>query len=362
MPTALKNGSKVSSRILRRADQTEPAHGRSRLALVLGPRAPMYSSVRYEYVDLQPTSGSFRNDVIAGLSAVRRALPPKYFYDARGSQLFDAICELPEYYPTRTELAMMRTSSAEIARKIGPDSAIVEYGSGSGQKTRLLIDAVAPVAYVAIDISAEQLQAAIATLSAEFTNVKMAAVCADYTQPVPLDALETLSRARRVIYFPGSTIGNFTTHEAQQFLVNARTVARSGGTMVVGVDLKKDPRALHAAYNDAQGVTAAFNLNMLVRINRELGGDFDLSSFEHYAYYNEAKGRIEMHIVSTRAQDVTVAGRVFRFAAGEKIHTENSYKYSVGEFQALARQAGFKPEHCWVDDEALFSIHYLIAP
>jgi dimethylhistidine N-methyltransferase len=322
----------------------------------------MHSSVRYEYVDLEPTSSSFLNDVIVGLSADRRALPPKYFYDARGSQLFDAICGLPEYYPTRTELAMMRASSAEIARKIGPGSAIVEYGSGSGQKTRLLIEAVAPVAYVAIDISSEQLQSAIATLSAEFTHVKMAAVCADYTQPVPLDALEALSLARRVIYFPGSTIGNFTTREAQQFLVNARTVAHSGGTMLVGVDLKKDPRLLHAAYNDAQGVTAAFNLNMLVRINRELGANFDVSSFQHYAYYNEAKGRIEMHLVSTRAQQVTISGNVFRFGAGEKIHTENSYKYSVAEFQALAREAGFKPEHCWVDDDSLFSVHYLIAP
>ena len=319
----------------------------------------MDSSARFEYLDLQPTAGSFLNDVIEGLSAKQKALPPKYFYDARGSELFDAICELPEYYPTRTELAILQSRSSEIAERAQPHSAIVEYGSGSGRKTRLLIAAVEPTAYVAIDISAEQLRSAVANLSAEFTQVRMYAVCADYTQAVPLNELDVLRGPRRIIYFPGSTIGNFSTADAKRFLINARQVARKGGGMLVGVDLKKDARVLHAAYNDAQGVTAAFNLNMLARINRELGGDFDLSAFRHLACYNAAESRIEMHLVSTRAQRATVAGRAFMFGAGETIHTENSYKYSVEEFQTLAREAGFDAEHSWVDDQDLFAIHYL---
>jgi len=319
----------------------------------------MDSSARFEYLDLQPSTGSFLNDVIAGLSAEHKALPPKYFYDARGSVLFDAICELPEYYPTRTELAILQSTSSEIAERAGRRGAIIEYGSGSGRKTRVLVTALEPAVYVAIDISAEQLRSAVADLSAEFTQVRMFAVSADYTQAMPLDDLEALRGPRRIIYFPGSTIGNFNIADAKRFLVNARQVARNGGAMLVGVDLKKDVRLLHAAYNDAQGVTAAFNLNVLARINRELGGDFDLSAFRHHAFYNEAESRIEMHLSSTRAQRVTVAGRSFMFGDGESIHTENSYKYSVAEFQALAREAGFVAEHCWVDDQALFAIHYL---
>jgi dimethylhistidine N-methyltransferase len=322
----------------------------------------MSQSAPYDYLDLKPAAGSFLNDVIAGLSAPRKTLPPKYFYDARGSQLFDAICELPEYYPTRTELAMLERAAPEMRQRVGADSAIVEYGSGAGVKTRILIEALQPRAYVAIDISGEQLRSAVAQLAERFPDVRMFAVCADYTQQLPLTQLDGAHAARRVVYFPGSTIGNFTVPEAHEFLLNARRVAGAGGAMLVGVDLKKDAGVLHAAYNDAQGVTAAFNLNVLRRINRELDADFDLEEFEHRAHYDEQAGRIEMHLVSKRDQQVHVAGRAFAFVAGESIHTENSYKYGVEEFQALARRAGFEPEHVWIDPQGLFSIHYLTVP
>ena len=322
----------------------------------------MSSGVRYEYHDLQPAAGSFLDDVVTGLSARQKALPPKYFYDARGSRLFEAICELPEYYPTRTELAMLESSARDMASHIGPRAAVVEYGSGSGRKTTVLLRALQPLAYVAIEISAEQLRETVAGLAAEFPEMRVIAICADYTQTTHVEKLETIAAERRVVYFPGSTIGNLTVSEALAFLGNARTVAGRGGGMLVGVDLKKNPAILHAAYNDAQGVTAAFNLNLLHRINRELGADFDIAAFEHRAHYAADLGRIEMHLVSRRSQSVSVAGRTFAFAAGETIHTENSYKYAVEEFQSLARQAGFEPARVWVDPLHLFSIHYLAVP
>jgi dimethylhistidine N-methyltransferase len=317
------------------------------------------SAALYDYLDFKPATGSFLTDVLAGLSAQPKALPPKYFYDTRGSELFEAICELPEYYPTRTELAMLNAAAPEMAARIGSRSAIVEYGSGSATKTPTLIHAVQPVAYVAIDISGDQLRSAVTQLAHQFPRVRMFAVCADYTRSVPLPQLDAADVQRRVVYFPGSTIGNFTVPESHAFLVNARQVAGRGGAMLVGVDLKKDARILNAAYDDADGVTAAFNLNLLSRINRELGADFDLDHYEHRAHYDEHAGRIEMHLVSRRDQEVRIDGRTFNFSAGETIHTENSYKYSIEEFQQLARSAGFNAEHYWVDPHALFSIHYL---
>jgi dimethylhistidine N-methyltransferase len=322
----------------------------------------MPTRARFDYHDLKPGTGSFLQDVLSGLSAPRKTLPPKYFYDERGSQLFDAICELPEYYPTRTELAMLEAAAPDMARRAGAGAAIVEYGTGAGRKTRVLVRALQPRTYVAVDISGEQLRAAIGSLAAEFSRVRMIAVCADYTRALPLDALDIGDVARRIVYFPGSTIGNFDPPEALAFLRNAYAVAGRGGAMLVGVDLKKDAGVLHAAYNDAQGVTAAFNMNVLTRINRELGADFDLAAFEHRAHYDADAGRIEMHLVSLEAQDVRMGNRVFHFAAGETIHTENSYKYSVEEFQAMAKNAGFVPEHCWVDPQRLFAIHYLAVP
>jgi dimethylhistidine N-methyltransferase len=316
----------------------------------------------FEFRDLKPGTGSFLNDVIRGLSAPRKTLPPKYFYDERGSQLFEAICELPEYYPTRTELAMLEAAAPDIARRIGAGAAIVEYGSGSGRKTQGLIRALQPHVYVAVDISGELLQSSVGALAAEFPKVRMVAICADYTHALPLGDLETSDISRRAVFFPGSTIGNFDPPEALAFLTNACRVAGRGGAMLVGVDLKKERSVLLAAYNDAQGVTAAFNLNVLARINRELGGDFDLEKFEHRADYDAQAGRIEMHLVSRERQRVRVGDREFEFAASETIHTENSYKYAVEEFQAMAERAGFVAAHCWVDPQRLFSIHYLTVP
>lgn len=321
----------------------------------------MPTSDGYEYHDFHPALRSFLDEVTEGLSAPRKALAPKYFYDERGARLFEAICELPEYYLTRTETAILESCGSDIAERVGPRAAVLEYGSGSGRKTALFLHAARPAAYVAIDISGEQLRDTVSRLARDFQSVRMAAVCADYTRALPLSKVEALAGARRVVFFPGSTIGNFTTDEARTFLMHARDVAGPGGAMLVGVDLKKDATKLHAAYNDAAGVTAAFNLNVLERINRELRADFDLSAFEHRAHYDEALGRIEMHLVSTRVQRVHVDGRAFEFRAGETIHTESSYKYTVAEFQALAKAAGFEPAHCWCDAQRLFSIHYLEA-
>ena len=314
---------------------------------------------RVSLLDLKPDSGSFLRDVLEGLSRPRKALSPKYFYDERGSALFEAICELPEYYPTRTEMAIMRAHVGEMAQRLGPDCLLIEYGSGSGRKTRVLIAALAPASYMPIDIAREQLTRSAAELGREFPDLRILAVCADYSRPLALPAAEGAPVRRRVVYFPGSTIGNFALAEARQFLRDACTTVGRGGGMLVGVDLKKDETLLNAAYNDAQDITAAFNLNLLTRINRELGADFDLGAFRHHAFYNAALSRIEMHLVSERRQSVTIAGHRFEFAAGETIHTENSCKYSVDEFQALARSAGFVPEHCWTDPAQLFAVHYL---
>ncbi len=319
----------------------------------------MSDSAPFQFYDLHPGAENFRDDVVHGLAQPRKALAPKYFYDARGSELFEAICDLPEYYPTRTELAMMQADARDMARRLGPDCLLIEYGAGSGRKTRVLIEALVPAAYVAIDISRTALQQCATTLAAAYPAVKVAAVCADYSRPLDLPGIAGITPRRRVIYFPGSTIGNFTRPDALAFLRHAHALAGTGGAMLVGVDLKKDPARLHAAYNDAQGVTAAFNLNLLARINRELEGNFDLAAFEHHAFYDAAEGRIEMHLRSLREQTVRVAGRIFHFGAGETMHTENSCKYSVEELQQLARAAGFTPTHCWTDAEQLFSVHYL---
>jgi dimethylhistidine N-methyltransferase len=313
----------------------------------------------YALHDLQPETGGFLEDVLAGLAKPQKELPPKYFYDARGSALFEAICELPEYYLTRTESAIMHHRGADMARHLGPGCALIEFGSGSGRKTRILIEAAAPAAYLAIDIARAQLEATAAELARDFPALEVTAICADYSRPLTLPPLAAQESRRRVIYFPGSTIGNLTPAEARVFLRNARGLAGAGGGLLIGVDLKKDTALLNAAYNDTRGVTAEFNLNVLARINRELGAAFDLSAFRHFAFYNEALGRIEMHLVSTKAQSVTVGGGVFRFRPDETIHTENSYKYSIPEFQELGRGAGLAPMEYWTDPERLFAVHYL---
>lgn len=311
------------------------------------------------FIDLHAPSGRFRDDVLAGLAASPRALSPKYFYDARGCALFEAICELPEYYPTRVELQLTVDCMPELTRLLGTGGVLVEYGSGASRKTAALLRGLQPEAYVPVDIAAEALHAATARLAVDFPRLPVIAVCADYLQPLPPAVLTRLPAARRLLYFPGSTIGNLTPGEAAAFLRAARGLAGAGGAMLVGVDLKKEAALLHAAYNDAAGVTAAFNLNLLQRINRELAGDFDLAQFRHVAFYNADAGRVEMHLESLRAQTVMVAGQAHAFAAGERIHTENSYKYAVTEFAQLARQAGFSPEAAWTDAGQRFALHLL---
>lgn len=312
--------------------------------------------------DLNWSSDTFLAEVLRGLSATPKAIPAKFFYDAHGAKLFERICELPEYYPTRTEMAIMHDHAAEMAAAIGHDMVFIELGSGSGRKTRILLEAIAPRAYLPIDISREQLIDSATAIAREFPHVQVHAVCADYsnhdfTLP-PLDALRT---NRRVVYFPGSTIGNFTPADARQFLQGTARLAGPGGGLLIGVDLKKSPSLLHAAYNDAQGITAAFNLNLLSRINRELGADFDLAAFEHCAFYDESLGRVEMHLRARSAQRVKLADRTFSFAEGETIHTENSCKYAIDEFITLARSAGWQPVRVWTDRAQLFSVHYFLA-
>lgn len=316
----------------------------------------------HSFHDVTPEPDRFHDDVIAGLSRPQKSLPPKYFYDARGCALFEAICDLPEYYLTRAELELMRAHVGDMARRLGPGCALIEFGSGSGRKTRVLIAASHPVAYIPVDIAREELDATAAAIAREFPRLRVIAVRADYSRPFALPRLDGLGARRRIVYFPGSTIGNLTPTEATAFLAGARELLGAGGGLLIGVDLKKAPARLDAAYNDSRGVTAAFNLNLLARINRELGADFDLSAFRHRAFYDEAAGRIEMHLVSVKAQTVTIGGRAILFREGETIHTENSCKYSVREFQELARSAGLTPVECWMDSGRLFSVHYLAVP
>lgn len=315
----------------------------------------------FRLFDLAPNSAAFLTDVLHGLSQAQKQIPPKYFYDEAGARLFEAICELPEYYVTRTETAMMSEYADEMAALIGSDSILIEYGSGASRKTRCLIEASRPRLYMPIDIARETLLDAARAIERDYPPLTVWAVCADYSLPLAPPEPSPAFDGRKLVYFPGSTIGNFTPEEALIFLANARQAAGDSGAMLIGVDLKKSKSVLEAAYDDAQGVTAQFNLNLLARANRELGADFNLARFRHLAFYEPRLGRIEMHLVSRKDQQVTIAGRVFEFREGETIHTENSYKYSVDEFCNLACSAGFEPVKCWVDRNALFSIHYLSA-
>jgi L-histidine N-alpha-methyltransferase len=304
----------------------------------------------------------FREDVIAGLSLPQKALPPKYFYDAAGSRLFERICRLPEYYPTRTELAVTRKHLRDIARFAGRGSAIIEYGSGESLKTRLLLRAARPSIYVPVDISPEALRGAERRLQREFPRLRIQAVAGDFSRPFGIDRyLGENRKARRVVYFPGSTIGNLSPEEAHAFLRMTRGQVGAKGAMLVGVDVKKDPVMLHAAYNDAKGVTGAFNLNLLARINRELGADFDLRRWRHYAFYNARRSRVEMHLAALSRQVVNLGKHRFVFEPGETIHTENSYKYSVDDFRALAARAGFEGVKLWTDSKNYFALHGLTA-
>jgi len=312
------------------------------------------------FTDLHPQLADFHSEVIAGLARAQKQISPKFFYDQRGSEIFDRICELPEYYPTRTETAILRQSATEMAQLLGPDCLLIEYGSGSSRKVRPLIDQlVSPAGYLAIDISRDHLRSSAETLATQYPDLDVFAVCADYTADFELPAEALEHAANRAIFFPGSTIGNFSPQGAVAFLKLAAGEAGPGGRMLVGVDLKKDPDILHAAYNDAEGVSAEFNKNLLTRINSELGADFDLDAFEHVAFYEPDLGRIEMHLRSPTEQQVRVGDQVVSFETGETIHTENSYKFTVDEFQALAAEAGWLAEKVWTDKGALFSVHCL---
>ena len=306
-------------------------------------------------------SQGFAADMARALASRPRSISPKYFYDAEGSRLFDRICELPEYYPTRTELGILTTHAGEIAAQIGPRAEMVEFGAGSCVKVELLLAAMEqPARYLPIDISGEHLAAAAAELRRKFPELNVQPVVADYTQRLRLPA-QPAGAGRRVGFFPGSTIGNFTPPEALQFL-EATGQALRGGALLLGADLVKEPSMLHAAYSDAQGVTAAFNLNLLARANRELGTDFVLDQFAHSAFYNAPLQRIEMHLVSRCRQHVTHAGQCHEFEEGETLHTENSYKFTIAGLQALAARAGFTPGPVWTDPARLFSLHWLQAP
>jgi dimethylhistidine N-methyltransferase len=299
----------------------------------------------------------FARDVIAGLSARPKWLWAKYFYDDRGSELFEQITVLPEYYPTRTELGILEQRAAEIARFIPTGAALIEFGSGSTVKARIVLRAAAVGAYVPVDISAGFLASEAAQLRRDLPHLRILPVTADFTKPFELP-VATRGRAR-VGFFPGSTIGNFEPTQAVEFLRHAARLLGPGAHFIVGVDLVKDEGVLEAAYDDAAGVTAAFNLNLLRRINRELGADFAIDRFRHKALYNRAQHRIEMHLESLAEQNVLLCDRVIPFAAGETIHTESSYKYTVESFQALAAEAGWSPAAVWTDPKGYFSLHAL---
>ncbi|HTH95894.1 MAG TPA: L-histidine N(alpha)-methyltransferase [Stellaceae bacterium] len=310
--------------------------------------------------DLEPSLEEFRAAVLEGLAGAQKTLPCKFFYDAEGSRLFERICELPEYYPTRTESRILRDHAGDIADLAGPAVRLVELGSGAGVKIRLLLHALEdPAAYIPVDISRRHLLAAASGLARDFPDLVIAPVCADYTQPFSLPA--DAPSGRTLGFFPGSTIGNFMPVEAERFLTGLHDLLGPGSAMVVGVDLRKDGAVLERAYDDAAGVTAAFNLNILRRINRELGGRFDLDGFTHEARWNDLDSRIEMHLVSRRDQIVPIGGERITFGAGETIHTENSYKYTVEAFTALAAQAGYASRAVWTDAGNLFSVHMLEA-
>jgi dimethylhistidine N-methyltransferase len=311
----------------------------------------------FHFHDLHPAPEDFHADVISGLGRESKCLSPKFFYDERGSRLFDAITSLPEYYLTRTEIGLLHRHGEEMAAMLGDDGVLFELGSGSNAKIRVLLDAQQPHVYAPIDISREHLLRSAGAIARDHPELEVHAICADYSKPFELAGL--FDAERRAAYYPGSSIGNFDPTQARDLLRRIAGLLGPDGRLLIGVDLKKDPALLDAAYNDSQGVTAEFNLNLLTRINRELNADFDVAAFSHSAFYNEALGRVEMHLVATAAQRVRIDGRCFEFRAGESIHTENSYKFSVGEFQTLAAEAGLASTRVWQDNDGLFSIHCL---
>jgi dimethylhistidine N-methyltransferase len=302
---------------------------------------------------------AFLRDVLHGLSRRRKRLPCKYFYDRIGGALFEEICRLDEYYPTRCELDILQTHGSALADVLGTHVALIEYGSGSSRKTRLLLDRLhEPAAYLPVDINAEQVRQSARQLARRYPRLEVHPIEADFTQPFELPSLQRRP-ARRVVYFSGSTLGNFEPSAARALLTGIARLCGPSGGLLLGVDLKKDPRLLHAAYNDHHGVTAAFNLNLLARINRELRADFALDGYDHYAFYNPLRGRMEMHLVSRTYQTVHINKIAFSFLAGESICTEYSYKYSLHDCERLAEEVGMRVRAVWLDENELFSVQYL---
>lgn len=313
------------------------------------------------HVDEAPDADEFLSDVLRGLSARRKTLPCKYFYDAEGSRLFDEICELDEYYVTRTEVGILEANVAEMAELLGDRCLLFEYGSGSSVKTRLLLDQLeSPAGYVPIDISCDHLLATADDLRRAYPEIPILPICSDYTSAVTLPPAAAFAR-NRALFFPGSTLGNFAPDESIDFLTRMASLVGPGGLVLIGVDLQKDVQVLLDAYDDADGVTAAFNLNLLSRINQELGGNFRLDRFSHEARWNEKRARVEMHLRSEVDQVVQVAGRAFRFVPGETIWTESSHKFTPEAFAATAKKAGFCVDRIWTDSKRYFSIQLLRA-
>ena len=320
----------------------------------------MSTAPAIQFYDYHPKPSDFFAEVIDGLSKQQKSIPPKFFYDEKGSNIFEAICETPEYYPTRTEQTILQENAEDIANIIGHHCILVEPGSGNCEKVRLLLDALRPRAYVPMDISKDHLKKAAMNLSAEYPWLDVLAACVDFTQPLDLSFCPT--EMQKIAFFPGSSIGNFEPADAVEFMSHVVDAVGQGGGMLIGVDLKKDKAILDAAYNDAAGITAAFNLNLLERINHELDANFQIENFEHHAFYNQDKGRIEMHLRSQQKQRVKIEDTTINLEEGETIHTENSYKYTIREFQAMADRAGFMPVYVWTDPDELFSVHYFEVP
>jgi len=343
----------AAQRILLRCLSSEAGKSNS----LRSPAAPSVASIHVEAIG--PQLDDLRDEVLLGLAKPAKELPCKLLYDRRGSALFDQICQLDEYYLTRTETAIMQQNAAEIAALIGERCVLIEYGSGSSSKIRILLDHLRePLSYLPIDLSKDQLLQSTTAIAAAYPRLKVLPLCADYTQPLVLTHLAEVV-ARRVAFFPGSTIGNFHLHEAEGFLRRVRELIGRQGGLLIGVDLKKDPGLLHAAYNDSAGITAEFNLNLLAHINSRFGSDFRLDQFAHQAQYNERLGRIEMHLISLADQVVRLADIKFRLEAAEPILTEVSYKYDLDQFATLATRAGFGVQRVWTDSAQLFSVQYL---
>jgi dimethylhistidine N-methyltransferase len=317
--------------------------------------APQVDNVFFE--DQQPAAGDSRAELLEGLLQENKQVNPKYFYDHQGSELFEKITQLEEYYPTRTELSILNHYAEEIASYCGSDCVLIEPGSGSSEKVRLLLDTIKPAAYVPLDISAEFLYESALKLGREFPWLNIHAICADFAEQ--WQTRTQLPTGRRVIFYPGSTIGNMEPALATKFLANLRQWIGKDGGVLVGVDLQKPEHLLNAAYNDSQGVTASFNLNILNSLNKMVDANFNHQDFSHHAFYNSDQQRIEMHLVSNNKQSVQVNGNTISFNKGETLHTENSYKYSLESFTSLSNAAGFVLDKSWVDEKQLFSVHYL---